>query len=102
MILRAYSIYDRKALQYHPPFYASTDASAVRSLADLANDNQTTVGRHPADYVLYHIGEYDDQTGRLTPVSPLNHVMDAQALVHINNQRDLFATPERPLKRETV
>lgn len=81
MILRCYSIYDRKAVQYHPPFFASTDGAAVRSLSDLVNDTNTQVGRHPNDYVLFFIGDYDDQKGAMRPVSPLVHVMDAQALV---------------------
>lgn len=88
MILNAYSIYDRKALQYHPPFYASTDGSAARTFSELVNDTNTSIGRHPADYVLYRVGQYDDQKGQLIPISPLDHVMDASALVKITG--DLF------------
>lgn len=81
MILNAYSVFDRKALQYHPPFFASTDGAASRSFMDLANDANTTIGRHPADYVLFRIGTYDDQKGEMIPISPLMHVVDAVALV---------------------
>lgn len=86
MKLRCYSIYDRKALQYHPPFFASTDGSALRSLTDLVNDSNSTIGRHPGDYVLYYIGDYDDQLGAMIPVSPLVHVLDALALVSVAQQ----------------
>lgn len=85
MILQAYSIFDRKALQYHPPFYASTDGQAVRNFSDLANDPNTTVGRHPSDYVLYCVGCYNDANGFLEPFSPLRHVMDADACVSIKS-----------------
>lgn len=81
MKLRCYSIYDRKALQYHPPFFASTDGSALRSVTDLVTDTNTSVGRHPGDYVLFYVGEYDDQVGAMIPVSPLVHVLDVLALV---------------------
>lgn len=91
MLLNAYSIYDRKALQYHPPFYASTDGAAARSLSDLVQDPNTTIGRHPSDYVLYAVGTYDDQKGVLAPLSPLRHVVDAAAFVKI--QPELFAAP---------
>jgi len=83
MMLYAYSIYDNKALQYHPPFFASTDAAAVRSLNDLVNDSSTTIGRHPSDYVLYCVGTYSDHNGTLEPERPLRHVMDAVALVKV-------------------
>lgn len=83
MQLKAYSIYDRKALVYHPPFFAHTDGAAVRNLSDLANDLNTQIGRHPDDFVLYCIGVYDDQKGELQPVVPLIHVYDAVGLVKL-------------------
>lgn len=89
MLLRAYSIYDVKALQYHPPFFASTNGAAVRSVHDLVNDTNTSVGRHPADYVLYCVGEYDDSKGALRPFVPLEHVIDAVSLVR--HQPSMFA-----------
>lgn len=91
MVLRAYSIFDQKALQYHPPFFTSTDGAAVRSLLDLVSDVQTTIGRHPSDYVLYYVGDYDDQKGAMLPVSPLVHVVDAISLVAPKSPLPLFS-----------
>lgn len=93
MLVNAYSIYDRKALHYHPPFYSHTDAAAARSFADLANDPQTNIGRHPSDYVLYCVGQYDDAKGTLLPIQPLRHVADATALVRFAGVGDLFNKP---------
>lgn len=102
MMLSAYSIFDNKALVYHPPFFAPTDGSAVRSLSDLVSDTNTNVGRHPADFVLYCIGHYDDNKGQLIPAVPLIHVVDAIALVK-NQQTHLFPLKdgETPEKRAT-
>lgn len=88
MMLKAYSIYDNKALQYHPPFFASTNQAASRMVADLANDSNTTVGRHPGDYVLYCVGKFNDQSGMLEPFAPLEHVVDAISL--LTAQASLF------------
>lgn len=88
MLLRAYSIFDNKALQYHSPFFASTNGAAVRSFTDAANDLNTNIGRHPSDFVLYCVGTYDDAKGQFTQVWPLEHVVDAIALV----SRDLQGT----------
>lgn len=76
-----YTVYDNKALVYGTPFFAVTDGSAVRSFSDLVNDANTTVGRHPNDFSLFVVGEYDDQKGLLTPFSPLRHLVDAASLV---------------------
>lgn len=83
MLTNAYCVYDNKALIYGTPFYAPTDGSAVRSFRDLANDPNTTVGRHPGDFVLFHVGTFDDQNGQCLGVSPLRHVVDATALLAI-------------------
>ena len=98
MKLLAFTIFDNKALQYHPPFFASTDAAAVRSLRGLVEDPNTTIGRHPSDYVLYGAGTYDDSNGQMWPEQPLRHIMDAVALVKI--QPDLFKG--RPLSDHAV
>lgn len=89
MILNAYSIFDLKSLVYHPPFFTHTHGSATRMVADLANDPRTSVGSHPADYQLFHVGFYDDAKGQLVVLSPLAHVADVVALVR-NNQTSLF------------
>lgn len=81
MIHKAYTIYDRKALIYSPPFFAVADGAAVRMFQDLAGDTGTQVGRHPADFVLYRCGGYDDGNGSLLPVTALEHIVDAMALV---------------------
>lgn len=81
MITNAYAIYDRKGLIYHPPFWAATDGLAVRMLQDTVNDPNTTLSRHPGDYVLYRVGAYDDASGSLLPVTAIQHVADALALV---------------------
>lgn len=81
MIIHCYCIFDRKALSYHPPYYAPTDGAAVRTLADAVADANNMLGRHPNDYVLYCVGSFDDSKGSMEPASPLRHVIDAIALV---------------------
>lgn len=94
MILHAYSVYDRKALQYHAPFFAVTDGAALRSFMELANDPNTMVGRHPADYVLFRCGAFDDSAGGLLPSSPIEHVSDALPLVR--PQPSIFPADAKP------
>jgi hypothetical protein len=81
MIINGYTIYDRKALSYSPPFFVAADGMAVRMFSDLVGDPNTQVGRHPGDFVLYRCGGYDDSNGSLLPVTALQHIVDAMALV---------------------
>lgn len=57
------SMYDEKALCYQVPYFMPTIQAAIRSFGDLCNDKNSYVSKHPADYVLYLVGEYDDETG---------------------------------------
>lgn len=91
MLLKAYTLYDIKALQYHPPFFKPTDGSALRDFTDLCNDPNTTIGRHPSDYKLFCIGTYSDADGTMEPERPLRHIADGAAVVkHAPAIGDLF------------
>jgi len=73
-MMKMYSVRDQKAEMYHMPFFALTNGVAIRIFADLANDPNTFVGKHPNDYSLFYLGEFDDQRA---------HFEIAQAPVHI-------------------
>ncbi|UDN67649.1 nonstructural protein [robinz microvirus RP_82] len=75
--MNAYSLYDRKTISYGVPFFALTDGSAVRSLADLSADTNSIVAQHPGDFVLFLVGRFAHTTGELLPVTPPQHVCDA-------------------------
>lgn len=81
MLLRAYTLHDNKALNYSPPFFQHNDAMAIRMLTDLVADTNTAPGRHPNDFRMYCVGTYDDSTGLITPITPIEHVMDAISVV---------------------
>lgn len=63
MTFHVFSVYDLKALNYGVPFFMSSVGGAIRAFADLAVDAQSAVAKHPSDYVLFKIGEYDDSSG---------------------------------------
>lgn len=99
MITRLYAIYDRKAVVYHQPFYAITDAVAVRTVSDVVADPNAPFGRHPNDYVVYMVGTYDDQNGVVTPQNPLKHVIDCGAIAQAIQSEIPFpehTTTDRP------
>jgi len=81
MLINAYTLYDAKALTYSPPFYAGAHGSAARMVADLAQDPNTTVGRHPRDFTLYCVGMFNDATGTLLPNDIREHIADVVTLL---------------------
>jgi len=70
--MKIYSIRDTKAEIYHQPFFALTNGVAIRMFADLANDTSTFIGKHPNDYNLFYLGEFDDHNAQFELCSPVH------------------------------
>lgn len=83
MVLNAYTLYDSKAVTYSPPFYCVAHGQAVRVVMDLANDVGNQVGRHPSDYTLYCVGQWNDATGTVLPAEVREHISDVLPLVRV-------------------
>lgn len=65
--LKIYSVYDKKALAYNQPFFYHQNGQAIRAFSDAVNDSQSPFFKHPADFCLFYIGEWDDQKGIIIP-----------------------------------
>lgn len=63
MVLKVFSIWDIKAELFSSPFFMGTRGEAVRAFKDLANDSQSSISRHPEDYRLMCLGEFDNEKG---------------------------------------
>lgn len=59
-----YSVYDSKAQAYGLPFHAPNDAVALRIFGEAVNDPSTQLNKYPEDFVLFHLGRFDDQTAQ--------------------------------------
>lgn len=73
MINKVFSVYDSKAEMYLRPFLARSKGEALRGFSDASNDKTLEIGKHPEDYTLFYIAEFDESTGKynnvLTPES---------------------------------
>jgi len=70
MIYRCYTVRDLKARAYAPPFFIARDEVAIRTFSDALAEPGHPMAAHPADYELFHVGEFDDETGAFTPIQP--------------------------------
>lgn len=79
--MELFSVYDSKGKFYSPPFMARNQFEATRTFQTLAKDKQTQVGQYPADYDLFKIASFDDQTGRIEPLAALQQIAKALDLI---------------------
>jgi len=74
MKLKIFSIYDSKAEAYKQPFFMLTKGEALRGVMQLLEDNNHLFSKHPGDFTLFELGEYDDNNGKMSPLpSPISH-----------------------------
>lgn len=60
MKLIIYSIFDVKAKAYNRPFLLLNDDIALRTATDLVSDPSSDIHRHPEDFTMFKLGDYDD------------------------------------------
>lgn len=63
MIYKCCAIHDAKAEAWMTPMFFQAAGQAVRSFADAVNDGKSEFSRHPEDFSLFEIGEFDLRTG---------------------------------------
>lgn len=75
--LRVFAPHDAKLGVFMTPFFMLHLGQALRTWEDLCNDPQTIFSKHSSDFVLYEVGIFDDDTGLMSPHSPLQQVATA-------------------------
>jgi len=71
MIYQVFAVRDSKAAAYALPFFLPRMEVALRSFRDAMKDPKHDMSRHPEDYSLWCLGEFDDNTGAMLPVEPV-------------------------------
>lgn len=78
-----YSIRDTKTEVFSNPWISHNNNTAMRTFSDAAHDPQTNIYKHPADFQLIKVGDWDDDQGR--PI-PHEHITLAFASDYRNEQ----------------
>lgn len=63
MELQLVAIYDKRAQEYSPPQAYVTLAVAERSFSDAVQNKESQLNRHPEDFSMQHLGNYNSETG---------------------------------------
>ena len=67
MIQKIFTVYDEKAHAYLPPFFMARNEQALRVFGDCLNSADHQFAKHPADYTLFEIGNFDDNSAEIIP-----------------------------------
>lgn len=85
MILRICAIFDVKAKAYMLPQFFPTVAVARRGVAAAVNDPAAGfLHKNPEDFILYHLGDFNDETGQFTQLPNPDVVLHCATAVDPN------------------
>lgn len=66
------AVWDAKLEEYGQPFFVRAIGEAIRSFGDEVKrpDANNNLSKHPEDFTLDHLGEFDSETGELASQAP--------------------------------
>lgn len=70
MAIFVLSVRDRATDTYGRPFFSPSIGGAVRSFHDEMNNKESPLNKHPEDYDLYVMGNFDERTGLFETDTP--------------------------------
>lgn len=76
-----YAMFDSKAGSYSPPFIDNNDATALRGFAEAVNTNEH-FRYSPADYSLYHLGDFDNESGKIVVCEPVEFMCNGASVIN--------------------
>lgn len=74
MILKVFSVLDAKVGVFGNPWYEQYEAAAIRNFSDAVVDGSNPNNmwhKHPEDFALYLIGEFNNENGLIKAVQPV-------------------------------
>lgn len=88
MIQGIYSVKDLKAGAFAPPFFQPRDEAAIRAFSDAVTDGDSMLRRHPEDFALYCLGQFDDNLGLVAGEEQPKLLATAQGLLEAKLRRE--------------
>lgn len=87
MKVKLWSIKDNKVRTYGRPFCCFTKGEALRT-CNSSLSGSSLFAKYPQDFSLWEIGDFDDQTGELTPCVR-THIANLQEI------KEMYESPEK-------
>lgn len=69
---KLFSVFDSKVGAFASPWASPTIASGRRAFAGAVADQSSMLNKHPGDYSLFLVGEFDEETGAVHALAPEN------------------------------
>lgn len=85
-IKRIVAIRDRAVDGFGIPIFVHHINEGIRTFKDEINREGSVFGAHPDDYDLYHVGDFNDATGEITPIKPSQLAIGKSMVVDLTKE----------------
>lgn len=86
MKMSIFSVRDTKAGQFMTPWFSKSLAQAQRSFIQMSNNSESIIHQFPADFAMFYLGEFDDESGEIHSIKNGEHVMSAQSAIAVEKE----------------
>lgn len=96
-----FSLLDKKAETWSQPSFDVTKGSMTRAFSDVVNDEQSMLNKHPYDYDLYYLGEFDTTTGKFALLERPEFMYGAFEFLENMKASENAISNEKPVQPDT-
>ncbi len=102
MIQLIFTVYDEKAAVFLPPFVVPTLGLAKRAFGDCINSSEHQFGKHPGDYSLFLLAEFEDTTAEffIKDKKSLLNGVECIDKDHVSALEKFHDTPDAPIQSD--
>lgn len=84
-----FAVKDSATNVFDKPFFLLTKAAAMRAFGDEANNKESMLHQHPHDYILYHLGTLDQDSGVVDQSNGMQDLGSAATYLNPDNVIDM-------------
>lgn len=74
------AVYDIKGESYSPPQLFKTKGEAIRAMEQAVSSEDSMLAKYPSDYVMKHIGDWDERTANMSVFDPVHLIAGDELL----------------------
>lgn len=78
MLQQSFTIYDNKSQTYGRPMHFASEEECINVLKNFCNAEDNPLNQ--IDYDLFHIGEYNENTGKYTQLEAPKHLINLSSI----------------------
>lgn len=87
-LLKVCAVFDNAVKAFSRPFFVRSRGEAMRSFIDECGNEKSELSKHPSDYSLWLIADFDEESGMFTPFSPGEVLLQAREFAPVKSVLD--------------